>query len=124
MSSLTMAYTALYTPQGRWQLASEHESSPQGYDLEIIEKALKTPSVKVGFACRQAQNRTTPLRTSRSQENENSSLPPSLHPRPDLAHQRVQAEQAGFRPHLVLADHGVSGIATRLRELPRVSEFE
>ena len=35
-----------------------------------------------------------------------------------LEHQRVQAEQAGFRPDVVLADHGVSGIATRLRDRP------
>src|ERR1700732_3525506 len=35
-----------------------------------------------------------------------------------LEHQRVQAEQAGFQPDLVLADHGVSGVATRLCEPP------
>ena len=35
-----------------------------------------------------------------------------------LEHQRVQAEQAGFQPDLVLADHGVSGVATRLCERP------
>ena len=35
-----------------------------------------------------------------------------------LEHQRTQAEQAGFRPDLVLADHGVSGVATRLCERP------
>src|SRR6516162_5865685 len=35
-----------------------------------------------------------------------------------LAHQRVQAEAAGFRPDLVLADHGVSGVSTRLCERP------
>ena len=35
-----------------------------------------------------------------------------------LDHQRTQAEQAGFKPDLVLADHGVSGIATRLNERP------
>ena len=35
-----------------------------------------------------------------------------------LDHQRTQAEQAGFRPDLVLADHGVSGLATRLCERP------
>ncbi len=35
-----------------------------------------------------------------------------------LDHQRIQAEQAGFKPDLVLADHGVSGISTRLRERP------
>jgi putative DNA-invertase from lambdoid prophage Rac len=33
-----------------------------------------------------------------------------------LEHQREQAEQAGFKPDLVLADHGVSGISTRLRD--------
>jgi hypothetical protein len=27
-----------------------------------------------------------------------------------LEHQRVQAEQAGFKPDLVLADHGISSI--------------
>jgi Resolvase, N terminal domain len=35
-----------------------------------------------------------------------------------LEHQRVQAEQAGFKPDLVLVDHGISGVATRLRERP------
>jgi putative DNA-invertase from lambdoid prophage Rac len=35
-----------------------------------------------------------------------------------LDHQRTQAGQAGFRPDLVLADHGVSGIATCLRDRP------
>src|SRR5262249_19732722 len=29
---------------------------------------------------------------------------------------RTQAEQAGFRPDVVLADHGISGVATRLSE--------
>jgi DNA invertase Pin-like site-specific DNA recombinase len=35
-----------------------------------------------------------------------------------LDHQRTQAEQAGFVPDLVLADHGISGVSTRLRERP------
>ena len=35
-----------------------------------------------------------------------------------LEHQRHQAQQAGFKPDLVLADHGFSGVATRLRERP------
>jgi DNA invertase Pin-like site-specific DNA recombinase len=35
-----------------------------------------------------------------------------------LAHQRVQAQQAGFVPDLVLADHGISGVSTRLYERP------
>jgi putative DNA-invertase from lambdoid prophage Rac len=33
-----------------------------------------------------------------------------------LDHQRVQAEQAGFQPDLILADHGISGVATRLQD--------
>jgi len=33
-------------------------------------------------------------------------------------HQLTQAHQNGFKPDLVLADHGVSGISTRLRERP------
>jgi putative DNA-invertase from lambdoid prophage Rac len=33
-------------------------------------------------------------------------------------HQRIQAEQAGFKPDVVLADHGISGVATRLCERP------
>jgi hypothetical protein len=36
----------------------------------------------------------------------------------NLEHQRVQAEQAGFKPDLILADHGVSGVSTRLCERP------
>jgi putative DNA-invertase from lambdoid prophage Rac len=35
-----------------------------------------------------------------------------------LDHQRTQAHQNGFRPDLVLADHGVSGVSTRLCERP------
>jgi putative DNA-invertase from lambdoid prophage Rac len=35
-----------------------------------------------------------------------------------LEHQQVQAELAGFRPDLVLSDHGISGVATRLRDRP------
>ena len=35
-----------------------------------------------------------------------------------LEHQRTQAEKAGFRADLVLADHGISGIATRLCDRP------
>jgi putative DNA-invertase from lambdoid prophage Rac len=35
-----------------------------------------------------------------------------------LEHQRTQAYQVGFKPDLVLADHGVSGVSTRLRERP------
>jgi putative DNA-invertase from lambdoid prophage Rac len=33
-------------------------------------------------------------------------------------HQRTQAHQNGFKPDLVLADHGVSGVSTRLCERP------
>jgi putative DNA-invertase from lambdoid prophage Rac len=33
-------------------------------------------------------------------------------------HQLTHAHQNGFKPDLVLADHGVSGISTRLRERP------
>jgi Resolvase, N terminal domain len=35
-----------------------------------------------------------------------------------LDHQRTQALQVGFSPDLMLADHGVSGVSTRLRERP------
>jgi len=35
-----------------------------------------------------------------------------------LAHQRTQAEAAGFRLDEVLADHGVSGVSTTLHERP------
>jgi DNA invertase Pin-like site-specific DNA recombinase len=35
-----------------------------------------------------------------------------------LVHQRSQAEAAGFRPDLVLADNGISGVSTRLCERP------
>ena len=36
----------------------------------------------------------------------------------NLAHQRTQAEAAGFRLDEVVADHGVSGVSTSLRERP------
>lgn len=35
-----------------------------------------------------------------------------------IEHQRVQAETAGFKIDMVLADHGVSGVSTRLAERP------
>jgi putative DNA-invertase from lambdoid prophage Rac len=35
-----------------------------------------------------------------------------------LAHQQTQAEKAGFRFDAVVADHGVSGVSTKLRERP------
>ncbi len=35
-----------------------------------------------------------------------------------VEHQRTQALQVGFAPDLVLADHGVSGVSTRLCERP------
>jgi DNA invertase Pin-like site-specific DNA recombinase len=35
-----------------------------------------------------------------------------------VEHQRTQAHQNGFTPDLVLADHGVSGVSTRLCERP------
>ncbi len=36
-----------------------------------------------------------------------------------LEHQRTQAEQAGFKPDLILADHGVSGVSTKLSQRPQ-----
>lgn len=35
-----------------------------------------------------------------------------------LDHQRTQAEQAGFVIDEVIADHGVSGVSTRLADRP------
>jgi hypothetical protein len=35
-----------------------------------------------------------------------------------VEHQRTQARQNGFKPDLVLADHGVSGVSTHLCERP------
>src|SRR5690606_26442037 len=35
-----------------------------------------------------------------------------------LDHQHTQAEQAGFAIDTVIADHGVSGVSTTLRERP------
>jgi putative DNA-invertase from lambdoid prophage Rac len=35
-----------------------------------------------------------------------------------LEHQRDQAVKAGFRPDVVLSDHGISGVSTRLSERP------
>jgi len=36
-----------------------------------------------------------------------------------VAHQRTQAEQAGFSPDVVLADHGISGVSTDLSQRPQ-----
>jgi len=36
----------------------------------------------------------------------------------NVDHQLTQAHQNGFKPDLVLADHGVSGVSTRLCERP------
>jgi DNA invertase Pin-like site-specific DNA recombinase len=35
-----------------------------------------------------------------------------------LDHQRTQAVQAGFKPDLILSDHGISGVSTALRDRP------
>jgi putative DNA-invertase from lambdoid prophage Rac len=35
-----------------------------------------------------------------------------------LEHQRTQAERAGFKPDVVFADHGISGVSTQLSERP------
>lgn len=35
-----------------------------------------------------------------------------------IEHQEAQARQAGFAVHLVIADHGISGLATKLSERP------
>ena len=36
-----------------------------------------------------------------------------------VEHQRTQAEQAGFSPDVVLADHGISGVSTDLSQRPQ-----
>ena len=36
----------------------------------------------------------------------------------NLDHQVTQAKAAGFAPDVVLADHGISGVSTRLCERP------
>jgi putative DNA-invertase from lambdoid prophage Rac len=36
-----------------------------------------------------------------------------------VEHQQTQAHQNGFKPDLVLADHGISGVSTRLCERPQ-----
>jgi DNA invertase Pin-like site-specific DNA recombinase len=36
-----------------------------------------------------------------------------------VEHQRTQAEQSGFRPDVVLADHGISGVSTDLSQRPQ-----
>ena len=36
-----------------------------------------------------------------------------------VQHQRTQAEQAGFCPDVVLADHGISGVSTDLSQRPQ-----
>ena len=43
---------------------------------------------------------------------------PSFYRSPVRISQRSQAEAAGFTPDLVLADHGISGVSTRLCERP------
>ena len=50
--------------------------------------------------------------------DDNCSLLPGEHLDQTVEHQRTQALQVGFTPDLVLADHGVSGVSTRLCERP------
>src|SRR5215813_1965811 len=45
-------------------------------------------------------------------------LRPRIHHRTTTAHQRTQAEQAGFKIDKVVADEGISGVSTRLAERP------
>jgi len=45
-------------------------------------------------------------------------LGPRIHHRTTTAHQRTQAEQAGFKIDKVVADEGISGVSTRLAERP------
>ena len=118
MRSLTSDVYEIIYIQGHWQRTSKHESGPQGYGSEVIEKAPQTPSARVGFALRDA------ARTGQEPRGQEAApMKTVLYCRVStldqtLEHQRVQAEQAGVKADLVLSDHGISGVATRLRERP------
>ena len=100
---------------------SKHESGPQGHAPEVIEKPPKITSAKVEINSLWTGSKTDDI--SEVIDGKVRAMKTVLYCRVStldqtLEHQRVQAEQAGFKPDLVLADHGVSGIATRLRERP------
>jgi predicted site-specific integrase-resolvase len=94
------------------------KKGPQGHGLEVIEKGPETPSAKVRFAPEDSPDIGQEPRGQQA-----APMKTVLYCRVStldqtLEHQRVQAEQAGFMPDLVLSDHGISGVATRLRDRP------
>ena len=104
--------------QGRWQLTSEHEPGPQGHGSKDTRKRLKTQSSRVNLALW-----TIPKADRTSGDNERHGMKTVLYCRVStldqtLAHQRTQAQAAGFQIDEVVAHHGISGIHTALLERP------
>ena len=80
-----------------------------------LEKVPENQSVRVGLPMRTANSTG-----EASGDKKNGAGRTILYARvstadQNLAHQREQAEAAGFRPDEVVADFGVSGVSTMLR---------
>ena len=115
-------YEIIYI-QGRWQLTSKHESGPQGHGPEDTRKRPQTQSARVNLALW-----TIPRADRTSGDNELPRMKTVLYCRVStfdqtLDHQRTQAQAAGFQIDEVVADHGVSGVRTALRERARGAAF-
>src|SRR6516225_1335908 len=88
---------------------------PQGYGPEVIRNSRPHPSARVDFPMR-----TIP-KTDRTSGDNKPAMKTVLYCRVSTAdqtleHQRVQAEAAGYRFDEVIADHGISGVRTGLRD--------
>src|SRR6516162_8856486 len=92
--------------------------SPQGYGPEVIRNSGPEPSARVDFPMRIIP------KTDRTSGDNKPSMKTLLYCRVSTAdqtldHQRVQAEAAGYCPDEVIADHGISGVRTALRDRPQ-----
>ena len=92
---------------------------PLGYRAAGIKKTLAFPTAdaRCAFA-------DTSLNGRRPSGHKSQAMTTVLYCRVStldqtVEHQRTQALQVGFMPDLVLADHGVSGVSTRLCERPQ-----
>jgi len=102
-----------------WRLACRARAGrPQGYALPVALRRAEKPSVRVEF------NTYTIYYTDAYLTGEKGGVMATvLYARVSTAdqtldHQRTQAEVAGFKLDRVVADHGVSGVSTRLADRP------
>jgi putative DNA-invertase from lambdoid prophage Rac len=80
----------------------------------------ETPSARAGFALRTAKSGADAPADKHKEGGGRTSLYARVSTADQtLAHQSEQAEAAGFRLDEVVADHGVSGVGTRLADRPQ-----